>query len=164
MIIAVSGLPGTGKSYFAKRLADQLDTAFISSDKVRREILSQPGYTPGQKSLVYDEMLGRMRKLAAEGKSVVLDATFSSRHQRQNFRNAALAMDQSWFLIYLTAEEDLIKQRVGKKRKHSDAGFDIYLKLKEEYDPIYQKHLELESRENNVQEMIREARQYIGGR
>jgi len=45
MIIIVCGLPGSGKSFFAHRLAAKLDALHISSDKTRKEMKTLGHYT-----------------------------------------------------------------------------------------------------------------------
>jgi len=47
--IAVSGLPGTGKSYFCRRLVERLPSIILESDALRKELFPQPlcgGYLP----------------------------------------------------------------------------------------------------------------------
>ena len=38
MLIAVMGLPGSGKSYFAHKLAGKLKAIYIGSDQVREKL------------------------------------------------------------------------------------------------------------------------------
>lgn len=75
----VFGLPGSGKSYFASRVAHMLNATYISSDKVRKELFAVSSYSPEEKTLVYDEMLRRTIQVAEHNKDVVSDATFTRR-------------------------------------------------------------------------------------
>jgi predicted kinase len=61
MIIIVMGLPGSGKSYFAQRLAITINADYISSDRVRKTMMSSRTYSTKEKLLVYDEMLSQMQ-------------------------------------------------------------------------------------------------------
>lgn len=162
MVIAVSGLPGSGKSYFASRLALRLGATYLSSDLIRKEIISNPDYTTAEKNKVYDEMLERMKREITSGKNLVLDATFYTRKQRQRFYHATANRGLSWRLIIITASEELIKKRLSEKRENSDADRQVYQKLKEDFAPIYQHHLVLHSTDNNIDDMINTAMQYLG--
>lgn len=41
--IVVSGLPGTGKSYFCRKLAERLQFIILESDALRKALFSSPG-------------------------------------------------------------------------------------------------------------------------
>ena len=43
--IVVSGLPGTGKSYFCNKLAERLPLMILESDVLRKVLFSPPSYS-----------------------------------------------------------------------------------------------------------------------
>jgi predicted kinase len=45
MTVIVFGLPGSGKSYFATRLAELLNASYISSDQLRMQLYAKRTYT-----------------------------------------------------------------------------------------------------------------------
>jgi uncharacterized protein len=101
-LVLVGGLPGTGKSTVAGRLAEQVGMTVLSSDRVRKELAgldpSTPQgaepyrtgrYAPEMTERVYTELLDRAEALLAHGESVVLDASWTAGEQRR--RAATLA-------------------------------------------------------------------------
>src|SRR5690349_5548442 len=88
MIVIIFGLPGSGKSYFAQRLAQILHAKYINSDTVRKELFITPSYSADEKKLVYNEIKKRMMKEAFQ-KEIVIDATFSNIETRQDFIQTA---------------------------------------------------------------------------
>ena len=62
MMIIVSGLPGSGKSYFASRLARKFEATYINSDLMRKKIEAQGRYAFDDKLNVYEEMASRAGK------------------------------------------------------------------------------------------------------
>jgi len=43
--IVVSGLPGTGKTYFCNKLAERLPFVILESDVLRKALFSSPSYS-----------------------------------------------------------------------------------------------------------------------
>ena len=97
----VGGLPGTGKSTLATRLAEAASAVVVSSDSVRDELRrsgvlrGEPGayrrglYSPAAISAVYDTMLGRAEEHLRNGESVVVDASWSDLQERRRARELA---------------------------------------------------------------------------
>jgi len=54
MIIVVTGLPGSGKSYFAQQLAPLMDAEYINSDKVR-SLMSEAATQEYIHSAIYEQ-------------------------------------------------------------------------------------------------------------
>lgn len=161
MIILVAGLPGTGKSYFAIRLAARLEAVYISSDKVRKSLEGMGKYALEDKLSVYKGMADLAEVNLTKGESVVLDATFYRKDMRSLFFTLADKYSSDIYFVYIEAKEDLIRKRVSKARPDSEADFEVYKKVKAQYDPINIPHLILQSTDRNISEMIQQAVQYI---
>lgn len=160
MVILVSGLPGSGKSYFAKKLSDKLGAQYLSSDKVRKEGTGAK-YNVEDKLEVYEQMARITENMLGEGHDLILDATFYLKSVRGLFYELAHKHHCPCLLIYVFTEDDIIKERVSKPRPDSDADYGVYLKVKEEFEPVSRPHLELKSTNSNISEMLDKALQYI---
>ena len=57
MIMIICGLPGVGKTTVAKELAPLVNAVILSTDKIRKELLSRPMYGWREKRLIYDVMI-----------------------------------------------------------------------------------------------------------
>ena len=102
-LILVGGLPGTGKSFLADGLSGALGATMLRSDEVRKEIHGLPVHTPspapfGQgvysedgTAATYGALLDRATVALAMGETVVLDASWTSAHWRQQARSTASA-------------------------------------------------------------------------
>lgn len=160
MIIIVVGLPGSGKSFFAARVAQMLGAVYINSDKVRKELFAVPSYSYKEKMLVYNEMLKRGIQAAEHGKEVVIDATFYKNALRIKFLKEAQKTSRV-FLIEVIADEMIIKERLAQSRKDSDADFKVYRSIKKLWEPINDIHLVLRSTNDNINEMLEETADYL---
>ncbi|MDW3649829.1 MAG: AAA family ATPase [Bacteroidia bacterium] len=154
MIIVVFGLPGSGKSYFAQHLARLLNAAYLSSDRIRREILEIRSYEASEKHRVYKEMFNRIPFALEHSKYVILDASFSQKSTRKLLENISMQLGQEVSYIEIKADEEIIRERVAKKRPFSEADFAVYEKVKKLFDPLTEEHLILESKRDNLQEML----------
>ena len=100
-LVLVGGLPGTGKTTLAGRLADRLGAVLLGSDRLRKELAGRDPadsaaasyldgiYTPEHTERVYRELLHRAENLLARGESVILDASWTSAAHRAAARAVA---------------------------------------------------------------------------
>jgi len=161
MVILVFGLPGSGKTTLAAELAGRLKALYLSSDRVRKEMIRDVSYTPEEKLAVYE----RMVELATEAvvrrdDDVVVDATFHREDERRLFRKL-LSDRTAMYVIEIRAKEELIRERLEAPREDSDADFAVYEKISAEWEPEFDEHLVLWSERNNLEELVHEAMDYM---
>jgi predicted kinase len=154
------GLPGSGKSFFAAQLAALMKATYINSDKERKKLLAVRTYTENEKSFVYDAMLEKMKRLIKKNKNVVLDATFYKNEIRQKFINETEGK-YPLFIIEVKASEAIVKERLKKIRPDSDADFEVYKKIKKQWEPVEKDHLILRSTNDNIKAMLEKALNYL---
>lgn len=160
LVVIVFGLPGSGKSYFAERLTECVNATYIGSDRIRNEIYRHKTYSDEEKKSVYQTMLSRMKECIGQKKNVILDATFYQEDIRKFFLEETKG-NSTLFFIEIVADESVIRDRVEKKRKESDADMEVYKKIKEEWQPLHSPHLVLQSTNDNIQEMLEKAMNYL---
>ena len=161
MNIAIFGLPGRGKTFLAKELAKRINAVLISSDTVRNELKQNGKYDDKAKLEVYHSMLKLMDVAINQKQNVVLDATFYRENIRHLFKEKAAEHQSSLYFIEMKAAESVIKERVDKKRPDSEANFEVYLKIKSEFEPLQENHLVLYPAHEGSSEMIGRVLAYI---
>ncbi len=161
MVIIVSGLPGSGKSFFAEKLAKLINAEYLSSDIIRKELFQNPTYSEEEKKAVYAEMKIRMNALLSEKKDVVLDATFFKDELRKSFCKECIQYKTNCKIITISASEEDIKYRVSSKRTFSDADYSVYLKMKEQFELPETEFLELDSSKIDINLMLIKAVAYL---
>lgn len=160
MTIIVMGLPGSGKSYFAQRLAIAIGADYINSDRVRKTMTSAGRYSTKEKLLVYDEMLRQMQLDVQQKKDIVLDGTFYRHSIRKKFIQKARRAGGIVF-IEVRATESLIQERLKQKRENSEADFKVYHIIKAQWEPLEESHLILQSTNENITSMLHTAIDYL---
>ncbi|MHA2245479.1 MAG: AAA family ATPase [Candidatus Hodarchaeales archaeon] len=176
-LIMITGLPGTGKTFLAKKLTKSLphQYIYISTDKVRRNLFDfshhqyvpfgDKLYTQEKRDLVYNAIYLIVDILLNQKLSVIVDGTFYSLIKRQPLFSICQRLNQKLFIIKTICSEEIIKQRIKERKKQeenaSDADFDIYLEIKEKFEPIITPHLEIDTGKE-ISNNLEEVRTYIG--
>jgi predicted kinase len=148
------GLPGSGKSFFAKRLAERLDMAYLNSDAVRKETNMMGKYEPGQRFSVYENMAEKAKAILQKNKSLVVDATFQYSESRQLFSRLAVDLGIKLVCFYIWADEKLIEDRLSQNREDSEADFEVYQKIKSDYAEIDERCNRIKSTNKNIEQML----------
>ncbi|MEE9323010.1 MAG: nucleoside monophosphate kinase [Candidatus Aenigmarchaeota archaeon] len=142
-LILVCGLPGTGKTTVAEKIADKTKSFVFNTDIIRKELFGKPKYTKKEKSLVYDLLFEMAEKFLKSAKNVVLDGTFYKKELRKRVKEMAKKTDSEFHVVEVRCDEEILKERMGKRTKQktpSDADFEIYMKIKKEFEPVREKH------------------------
>lgn len=143
LILLFCGLPGVGKTILANELAPLIDAVVLSTDKIRKELISNPTYTKEEKELIYDIMLLVARYLHNEaGVNCILDATFNTEESRNTARRklaANISPDQIYIVECICPEDIVISRLKARKGDYSDADIGIYKKMKKMYEPVKDK-------------------------
>lgn len=146
-VIAVGGLSGTGKTSIARALAGELGLRVVSSDAVRQAIfgeLKRPAaygegaYDAAANLQTYQKMFELAREQVTAESGVILDATFLRADDLEAAREMAVAAGAQFHLIECTLAADEVRMRLERRAARgegdSDAGWEIYLKQRDERD------------------------------
>ncbi|MFW5756545.1 MAG: AAA family ATPase [Tangfeifania sp.] len=163
MIVLVFGLPGTGKTYFAKHLAEKIDAAHLNTDIVREKLNFTGHYDEKTKQQVYNELFKQAQMEFKKGADVIVDGTFHLSRRREQLENLVKEENKKMFYIEIKTSEKTARKRLKKSRKHSEADFNVYEKIKNEFEPLEKDCLELWSDREDIEEMINKAQKYIYG-
>lgn len=161
MVIIVFGLPGSGKSTFAQALAGRLKAYYFSTDRIRKMLITDPEYSAAEKVAVYDRMLQlATAAVVTYDDDVVLDGTFHRSVIRRLFKKG-LGERTAVYFIEIRSREELIRERLAYPREDSDADFSVYEKVRAEWEAGDEEHLVLWSEQDNVDELLMQAFDYI---
>lgn len=131
-LILLSGVPGSGKTTFARALAGVLDFENIESDAIRRSMARSPTYSPGESGAVFALVDSRARQAIKAGRHALVDATNLTTRDRKRFLAVAHELGARLIAIRLVAPESTIRTRLGRPREgHSQAGIDVFEKMKD---------------------------------
>jgi len=151
-IILMTGLMGTGKSVLAEKLASLLGAEMLRTDIIRKNLLDIPSgehhfeefgegiYSKEMTEKTYGEALKAAQSVIEQGKSVIVDASFKKRTERNKFSSLAEKTGADFFTIECTCPEGTIKSRLESrllnKEEASDGRWEIFQAQKKDFDRI----------------------------
>jgi predicted kinase len=143
--IVVSGLPGTGKSYFCNKLAERLRFVVLESDALRKTLFPSPHYSPEESARLFRALHQLIETLLKKGISLILDATNLSERNRERLYNIAERLGVKLLLVRVEAPPEVVYQRLksrvgGAGTGNSDADWSVYQKMKPTVDKIGRNH------------------------
>jgi len=144
--IVVSGLPGTGKSYFCSKLAERLPFVILESDALRKILFPSPSYSLQESSHLFQVCHLLIEKLLKKGISLILDATNLSERHRERLYSIADHLDVKLILVRVEAPAEVVRDRLNTRqeginpRDKSDADWKVYQKMKPAVQKISRNH------------------------
>lgn len=164
MLILVCGLPATGKSTIARKLAKRINATILRTDEVRKKLFKNPTYSKKEKKLVYAAIFATARKLLNKGENVIIDGTFYRKELREEVYKVAEYTGHKIEVVECLAPEDAIKGRMDRRSGRkllSDADYGVYKKIKHKFAPIRRKHITVNTGKS-VEETVNELYKKLG--
>lgn len=127
-LILTCGVSGSGKSSLGGRLAAIEGWIHIRSDVERKRLFGLGAeqrsgserdagiYTPDASELTYRHLLDLADELLKAEQSVLVDATFLSRSQREPFVELARRRNVAMNVLYVTCAEETLRDRVRQRQ------------------------------------------------
>ena len=144
--IIVSGLPGTGKTYFCHQLAERLPFLVLESDALRKSLFSSPTYSAAESSHLFRTIHYLIEGLLRKGIPLILDATNLSERHRERLYNIAEHLNAKLILVRVEAPPGLVQERLKVRsgqpeiEDKSDADWTVYQKMKPTAQKISRNH------------------------
>ncbi len=142
--VAVSGLPGTGKSYFCGKLAERLPFVILESDALRKVLFSSPRYSLEESSRLFRAIHRLIERLLKRGIPLILDATNLSEQHREYLYSIADRLGVELVLVHVEAPPEVVRRRLDDRLENtggkSDADWKVYQKMKPLAQKIRRKH------------------------
>lgn len=141
-LMLTCGLMGSGKSTVASALSEAAGVEAVSSDRVRKELAAIPEgghdysgygkgiYTPEADGATYGELLRRAEEAIANGRSIIIDATFRRENDRRMVRSIAGRYGAQYSVIITTCPDEVARQRLEERERRpdevSDGRWELY--------------------------------------
>jgi len=151
LLVAMCGLPGTGKSYFAAKLSEQVPFLIMETDRLRKVLVTYPKYTAGEHRRVFETCYKLIEAYLTSGYSVLFDATNLNEEFRSYIYDISASTGAPLALVHVTAPQNIVRRRLKQRKAgrhadtYSDAGWLIYTRLAPVEEPIKGDHYSVDS-------------------
>jgi aminoglycoside phosphotransferase family enzyme/predicted kinase len=141
VLIITHGVSGSGKSFYATRLAEQLGAIQVRSDLERKRLYGYPAgadtqsgikaglYSSAASERTYEQLAVLAGKVIGAGYPVIIDATFLQFARREQFRLLAGSLAVSFVLLHFDADMDTLSARIRSRQAAgedpSEAGIEV---------------------------------------
>jgi len=151
-LAVLCGLPGVGKSTFARRLAACAPVAVVGSDEVRKTLFPRPQYSGGEHARVFGTVHTVLAELLRRRISTVFDATnLYERDRRKTYRIARAIGGCGLVIVEVVSPPEVVRQRLEHRaaaadpRDRSDATWEVYLLMAERMQPVRREHFTVDT-------------------
>jgi predicted kinase len=147
LVVMLVGPPGSGKTRFARRLASALGAQVVETDRVRKQLFSEPRYTGGEHAAVYGWCHALIRSAVIVGKPIIFDGTNLEERQRRKVYDIADAAGAPLLILWIASPASTIQERLLRRHTDrdefdlSDADWSVYLDLRRRAEPIRRPHM-----------------------
>jgi predicted kinase len=121
VLIFLYGFPGAGKSFVARNLADSIELANVSGDRIRSELFEHPRYDAQEDAIIGHLMNYMADEFLNAGVSVVYDTNALRLAQRRAIRDLARKHKAEHLLVWLQIDvESAFDRTQTRDRRTSD--------------------------------------------
>ena len=155
VIVAMAGLPGSGKSTIAQGLARRLPGHVINKDEIRLQLFKQDeiDYSQAQDAVCFHEMLrlAENRLTGRPGDWIILDGrTFSRAADFEQVKSLAVEIREPLYVIECVCSDEQARKRIeadlqSGKHPAANRNFALYLEVKKRQEPRPYPALRLET-------------------
>ncbi len=144
-LVVLSGLPGSGKTYFCQKLSERVAFVVLESDALRKTLFPAPSYSPEESARLFLAIHHLIEDLLRKGISVILDATNLVEYRRERLYNIAERLKAKLILVRLYAPPEVVYERLkaraeGKASTFSDADWEVFQRLQPTAERIRRQH------------------------
>ena len=150
-LVVLTGLPGSGKSHFARALARRYPAAILDSDGLRQVLFENPRHTAKEHGRLFPAMHALMDRLLAHGIPVIVDATNLKEANRRPYYEIADRRGAKVLLVRVWVPARTVRARLSKRTAspdpadRSNANMDVYEAMRKETERIRRPHVSVDA-------------------
>jgi predicted kinase len=149
--VVVSGLPGTGKTFFCGKLAEKQPFYSLESDALRKVLFPSPDYSPTESARLFTAIHSLIEWLLKNGVPVCFDATNLSEHNREYIYRISDRAGARLVMVSVEAPPEVAYQRLQERKNgaitdsKSDADWEIYRQMQPKAEKIRRNHFAVDT-------------------
>lgn len=150
-LVVMTGLPGSGKSHFARLLAQRLPAAVLNSDALRTVLFARPQHSEREHARLFPAIHILIDRLLARGVPVIVDATNLKEAHRRPYYTIAERHGAKALLVRTRAPVGVIRERLRNRPRGGDpldlsaATVEVFEKMRGDVEPIRRRHVSVDT-------------------
>lgn len=136
--IFLLGIPGAGKTFFAKRFSETFNAPFVETDGIRYAISSQPSFSALEQRGVERIAENQLKQLFKTHKTLLYEGELESRAARTRLAKLAREAGYEPMFVWVQTEDATARQRATRGVKSHD-GTKAPIITEERYEQLKDK-------------------------
>lgn len=120
LVLLIVGVPGAGKSHFARQFASIFHTPRVSYDKIQSILFTEPSFSKEEELLIANIMNSQIQELYKTQKTFLVDGAVNSRAARMEIERTARKHDYGTLTIWIQTDHESSQYRVTSRNKRRD--------------------------------------------
>lgn len=109
------GFPGSGKTFFARQMCEELQAAHVQGDRIRYELFEQPRYDRQENEIISHLMQYMTEEFLQANLSVVFDVNAMRLNQRRELREMSRRLKAKTVLVWFQLDLESSFARVARR-------------------------------------------------
>lgn len=114
-LIILTGIPGSGKSYFAEHFSKSFNAPLVSDEIVRTQLFDKPSYDSNEDELISKIMNLLLTEILKTNKTVVYKGSTATKSERNEIVKLCKKYGYEPFLVWIQTDIGTAKKRFIKK-------------------------------------------------
>lgn len=124
LLIVTMGLPGSGKSFFARQFADLYSLPRISEDRIRYELFEKPMFNSGEAEIINRVSFYMLEQAMKAERPVICEGSFLTTAERKAAVELAQANGYRTLVVWLQTDLETSAQRAAvRDRRNPDSKY-----------------------------------------
>ena len=151
VFVVVSGLPGSGKSYFCRQLAQRFPLLILETDRLRKALAPRPSYSAQESARLFEACHLLIEGFLKKGIPLVLDATNLVERHREILYHISEKAGAKLILVQVDAPPEVVLQRLDGRSQGSDpsdnseADIKVYNRMRPSAERIQRDHFQVDT-------------------
>lgn len=120
VVMMIVGLPGSGKSFFAKKFSETFGAPIVSTDRIKYELFGQSTYNTEEQDLVDRLSDYQTEELLKSSRSFIIDGGCESKTARQKISTLAKKAGYGVLIIWVQTHEITAQKRSLKRNPQKE--------------------------------------------